>query len=422
MPAYKYNAINSLGKTVKSIIDADTVDQAKEKISTQGLFLTNIKESKASKSKTKSKEYDATGSKKKKKAVAITIGGVSSKQLNGFTRQLATLINADVPIVRSLRILESQMKPSLLKKTLDRLVDDIEDGSSLSDAMAKHRRAFSKIYVNTIKAGEIGGMLDQILLRLANFLEKIDRLKKKIISALTYPVSVIIIASGIIAGILMFIIPNFVKMFEDMEIDGGLPMITQIVVNISNFMVKYWYFLFGVPFGLLILRQLLVKIRMIKYLMDKLTFKIPIFGKIINKSTVSSFCRTLATLSSAGVPILEALTNTKDANKNEVLIRAIDDIYESVRGGGTIGDPLRKAKVTDEIVINMIEVGEETGELDKMLVKVADNLDTEVDATVEAMTSLIEPLLIVFLGGAIGFIVIAMFMPMIKLMQGLGAS
>lgn len=422
MPSYKYNAVNSLGKTVKNVIEADTVDQAKEKISNQGFFLTNIKESKGSKSKSKGKEYDATGSKKKKKPVSITIGGVSSKQLNGFTRQLATLINADVPIVRSLRILESQMKPGLLKKTLYTVVDDIEDGSSLSDAMSKHKRAFSKIYVNTIKAGEIGGMLDQILLRLANFLEKIDRLKKKIISALTYPVSVIVIASGIIAGILMFIIPNFVKMFEDMEIDGGLPMITQIVVNISNFMVKYWYILFGVPFGLLILRQLLAKIRMIKYLMDKLTFKIPIFGKIINKSTVSSFCRTLATLSSAGVPILEALTNTKDANKNEVLIRAIDDIYESVRGGGTIGDPLRKAKVTDEIVINMIEVGEETGELDKMLVKVADNLDAEVDATVEAMTSLIEPLLIVFLGGAIGFIVIAMFMPMIKLMQGLGAS
>lgn len=420
MPTYKFIAVNNIGKNVKDTIDAASTDEAMEKIREQGFFPTDIKEVKVSKKKGKDGKSVVNEKDKKKQSMSIAIGGVSSKQLNSFTRQLSTLINADVPIVRSLRILESQMKAGLLKKNLGAIVADIEDGSSLSDAMSKHKRAFSKIYVNTIKAGEIGGMLDEILLRLAEFLEKIDRLKKKIISAMTYPVSVIIIATGIIAGIMMFIIPNFVKMFEDMEIGGGLPIMTQIVINISNIMVNYWYFLIGVPFVLFILRKLLAKIRKIKYYMDRATFKIPIFGKIINKSAVSGFCRTLATLTSAGVPILEALTNTKDATKNEVLIAAVDNIYDSVREGGTIGDPLRRSKVTDEIVINMVEVGEETGELDKMLIKVADNLDIEVDTTVEAMTSLIEPLLIVFLGGAIGFIVIAMFMPMIKMMQSLG--
>ena len=408
MPTFKFAAIDKTGKKVKNTITANDINNAREKIREKNLYLSSIKEVKK-----------GTGD-KKKKSMGITIGGVSSKQLNIFTRQLSTLINADVPIVRSLNILETQMKPCLLKKNLMAIVDDIENGSSLSGAMVKHKRAFSKIYVNTIKAGEIGGMLDQILLRLADFLEKIDRLKKRIVSALAYPVSVIVIATGIIAGIMMFIIPSFVKMFDDMEVEGGLPMMTQIVIFISDFLVAYWYYLFGVPIGFLIFKKLLSKVRKIKYFMDRASFRIPVFGKIINKAAVSGVCRTLATLTTAGVPILDALTNTKDATKNEALVVAIEDIGDSVREGGTIGDPLRKSKVTEEIVINMVEVGEETGELDKMLVKVADNLDSEVDAIVDAMTSLIEPLLIVFLGGAIGFIVIAMFMPLIKLMQSLG--
>ncbi|MGR3219140.1 MAG: type II secretion system F family protein [Candidatus Anammoxibacter sp.] len=417
MPIYKYNAIDNKGKKVKDTIDAASLAEATETIRGKGLFPSNIKEVKVSKKKAKEKELAKSG---KRKSQGITIGGVSSKQLFSFTRQLSTLINANVPIIRSLDILEDQLKPCLLKKSLGCIIDDIEDGSSLSDAMSKHKRAFSKIYVNTIKAGEIGGMLDAILVRLADFLEKMDRLKKKIISALTYPVSVIVIAGVIIVGIMLFIIPGFVKMFDDMEVEGGLPVMTQMVIYASNFLVKYWYVLIGVPIALFISAKLLAKIRKVKYVMDKMSFKIPIFGSIINKAVISGFCRTLATLTSAGVPILEAFANTRDASKNEVLVSVIDSIYDSVREGGTIGEPLRKSKITDAIVVNMIIVGEETGEMDSMLVKVADNLDAEVDALVDAMTSLIEPMLIVFLGGAIGFIVIAMFMPMIKMMESLG--
>lgn len=415
MPTYKYTAVTNLGKKVKDTINAATSAEATEKIRNSGYYPTSIKEMKTAKS---SKGNQAVDGKAKKKQ-SFTIGGVSAKQLNTFTRQLSTLIDASVPIVRSLSILESQMKMCLLKKNLATIVSDIEDGSSLSDAMSKHKRAFSKIYINTVKAGEIGGMLDEILRRLADFLEKLDRLKKKIIGSMVYPVSVVIIAGAIITGIMIFIIPSFVKMFEDMEIEGGLPLTTLIVVNASNILVKYWYLLIGVPFVLIVGKKLLSKSKKIKYYMDLLSFKIPIFGKIINKSAISAFCRTLATLSNAGVPILEALTNAKDATNNEVLIAVINQIYDSVREGGSIADPLLKSKIADGIVINMFQVGEETGELDKMLVKIADNLDAEVDSIVDGMTSLIEPMLILFLGGAIGFIVIAMFMPMIKMMSSL---
>jgi len=415
MPIYKYTAVTNLGKKVKDTVNAATSAEATEKIRNSGYYPTSIKEMKTAKS---SKGNQAVDGKAKKKQ-GFTIGGVSAKELNTFTRQLSTLIDASVPIVRSLGILESQMKMCLLKKNLATIVSDIEDGSSLSDAMAKHKRAFSKIYINTVKAGEIGGMLDEILRRLADFLEKMDRLKKKIIGSMVYPVSVVLIAGAIITGIMIFIIPSFVKMFDDMEIEGGLPLTTVIVVNASNIMVKYWYLLIGVPFVFIVGKKLLSKSKKIKYYMDLLSFKIPIFGKIINKSAISGFCRTLATLSNAGVPILEVLTNAKDATNNEVLISVINQIYDSVREGGTIADPLQKSKIADGIVINMFQVGEETGELDKMLVKIADNLDAEVDSIVDGMTSLIEPILILFLGGAIGFIVIAMFMPMIKMMSSL---
>ncbi|MGR3178933.1 MAG: type II secretion system F family protein [Candidatus Anammoxibacter sp.] len=419
MPTYKFNAVNKKGRWIKNTIDAVSSQEATKKIREQGYFPSDIKEVKTVKTRKKGKAAVSI-KEKKKQGISITIGRVSSKQLTNFTRQLFTLIDADIPIVSCLRMLESQMKTCLLKKSLDMIIFDIEAGSSLSEAMSKHGKAFSKIYVNTIKAGETGGKLDEVLQRLADSLEKIDRLKKKIISALTYPASVILIAGVIITCIMIFIIPNFVTMFEDMAIEGGLPIITQMVMKISNIMVDYWYFLIGVPFALFVLLKLLSKIRKIKYIMDLATFKIPVFGALIKKSTISGFCRTFATLLDAGVAIFEALEHTKDVTNNEVLIIAINDIRDSVQKGGTIGEPLLESKITDEMTVNMIKVGEETGKLEKMLGKIADNLDSEVDTIVEAMASLIEPILIVFLGGAIGLIVIALFMPMIKLMQSLG--
>lgn len=421
MPTYKYVAVNSLGKKVKDVIDAESIGAARDAISDSGLFPTNINEL-TGRARKRSKQTTAKGNAAKRGNAygGITIGGVSSKQLNSFTRQLSTLISADVPIVRSLKILESQMKMCLFKKNLHAMIVDIEEGASLSSAMVKHKRAFSKIYVNTIKAGEVGGMLDETLARLADFLDKVDRLRRKIISAMTYPVAVIIIAMSIVVGIMVFIIPNFVQMFDDMNVAGGLPIMTQIVVQISAIVASYWYVLIAFPFGAFILKGALSKIRRVKLVIDMAIFKIPLFGKLINKSAISTFCRTLATLIIAGVPILDALANTKDATKNEALASAIENIRRCVREGGAIGEPLRQSRIVDEMVINMIEVGEETGVLDKMLLKVADNMDAEIDATVDAITSLIEPALIVFLGGSIGFIVIAMFMPMIRLMQNLG--
>jgi Type II secretory pathway, component PulF len=314
-----------------------------------------------------------------------------------------------------LTILHSQTKKGLFKKILSQIIEDIQGGDTLSKSMSKHPKAFDKLYVNVINAGEIGGALDVILARLATYREKMQRLKQKIIGSMTYPVAVVVIALAILSGILMFIIPQFAKMFDEMEI--SLPVLTLGLVNVSNFMVHQWYTIFGIPIAVLIVYKLIGKIRRCRLIIDRLKFKIPVFGNLINKSVVSKFVRTLSTLTSSGVPILESLKNVKDVSGNAAMTNAIEHIHDSVREGETIAKPLRESKVCDGIVVNMIEIGEQSGELDKMLSKVADNYDNEIDAAVETMISLIEPIMIVFLGGAVGTIVIALFMPLIKLMD-----
>ena len=297
------------------------------------------------------------------------------------------------------------------------MVTDIQGGDSLSVAMSKHPKAFDKLYVNIINAGEIGGALDIVLRRLAAYREKIQRLKRKIIGSMTYPVAVIVIACAILAGILMFIIPKFAKMFDEMNI--SLPWITLALVATSNFVVTYWYLLFGIPFAFFVLYKLIGRIKICRLVIDRTKFKIPIFGNIINKSVISKFARTLSTLISSGVPILEALNNVKGVTGNLAMTRAVENIHDNIREGESIAKPLREAKVCELMVVNMVEIGEQSGELEKMLTKVADNYDEEIDTAVDSMISLIEPLMIVFLGGAVGTIVIALFMPLIKLMDSI---
>lgn len=419
MPIFQYSAVNNKGQTVKDKIEASTPDEAVVKIRGLSLFPSSVKEVKTQQKGDKA-SFDATSAKKKSKGMSISIGGVKSKDITAFTRQLSTLQDAGLPIIRGLKILAAQAKRGLLKKTLLRTIEDIEGGSTLSEALSKHPRVFDKLYVNMVKAGEVGGALDIILQRLADFREKIERLIRKIVSAMIYPSVVMLVASGILIGLMIFIIPNFAKIFEELELE--LPLPTKMLITFSMAMKNNWVFIPTIPFGVIILYTLLGKIKKIRLIIDRLKFKIPVVGTIVNKSTISKFARTLATLSSSGVPILEALNNVKDATGNAAMSKAIQNIHDSIRGGESITKPLRTAKVCDEIVINMIEVGEETGELDKMLTKVADNYDDEVDRAVEVMVSLIEPMMIVFLGGAVGFIVIAMFVPLIKLMQGLGAK
>ncbi|HHT9128880.1 MAG TPA: type II secretion system F family protein, partial [Candidatus Wujingus californicus] len=316
-----------------------------------------------------------------------------------------------------LKILEKQMKRGLFKKTITKIVEDIESGSTLSNAFARHTRIFDKLYVSIVKAGEVSGSLDIILRRLAEFREKMERLIKKIIGATIYPAVVMFVSVSILMGLMIFVVPNFTKIFEELNLQ--LPTPTRILITVSTLLKTNWMYIPSIPFGTFILYKILSKIKNIKILIDRAKFKIPILGVIVNKSSVSRFTRTLATLISSGVPILEALNNVREATGNAAMASAIQGVHDSVKTGESIAKPLRKAKICDEIVINMIEVGEETGELDKMLNKIADNYDEEVDRAVETMVSLIEPIMIVFLGGSVGFIVIAMFIPLIKLMQSI---
>ncbi len=413
MPTFKFEAVDSKGLLVKDKVEAVSTEEAIDKIHGNGFYPTRVKQ-------LKERHKPATGDRKKRKIAltSITIGKINAKQINTFTRQLSTLQDAGIPIVQSLTILESQIKKGLFKKILGDMVTNIQGGDSLSVAMSKHPKAFDKLYVNVINAGEIGGALDIVLRRLAEYREKIQKLKRKIIGSMTYPVAVIVIAGAILTGIIMFIIPKFAKMFEEMDV--SLPMITLGLMNASNFMVTYWYSIFGIPFTFFILYTLIGKIKRCRLVIDRLKFKVPIFGNIINKSVISKFARTLATLISSGVPILEALNNVKGVTGNLAMTRTVENIHDNIREGESIAKPLRESKICELMVVNMVEIGEQSGELEKMLTKVADNYDDEIDTAVESMISLIEPIMIVFLGGSVGAIVVALFMPLVKLMQSIG--
>ena len=419
MSIFQYNAVNSKGQTLKDQIEASNSDDAIGKIRALGYFPTNVKEIRI-RQKDKEAPDSTVASSKKHGGISLSFGRVKSKELTTFTRQLSTLQDAGLPIIRGLKILASQIKRGLLKKTILKVIEDIESGSTLSKALSKHPRVFDKLYVNIVKAGEVGGALDIILQRLADFREKMERLVRKIISAMIYPTFVMFAAASILIGLMIFIIPNFAKIFEELNLE--LPTPTKMLIAFSMILKTQWMFIPSVPFGAFILYKILGKFKKIRLFIDKTKFKIPLFGNIINKATVSRFTRTLATLTSSGVPILDALLNIKEATGNAAMAHAIQRIHDSVRGGESITKPLRASEICDEMVINMVEVGEETGELDKMLNKIADNYNDEVDRAVEAMVSLIEPLMIVFLGGSVGFIVIAMFVPLIKLMQGIGGQ
>jgi type IV pilus assembly protein PilC len=413
MPIFKYEAVDSKGLLVKDRVEAESTEEAIDKIHSDGFYPTRVKQ-------IKERHKPTTRDKKKRKGslASITIGKINAKVINTFTRQLSTLQDAGITIVQSLTILEAQEKKGIFKKILGDMITDIQGGDSLTVAMSKHPKAFDILYINVVNAGEIGGALDIVLRRLATYREKMQKLKRKIIGSMTYPVAVIVIACAILVGILMFIIPKFAQMFEEMDI--SLPLITLTLVRVSNFMITSWYLLFGIPFALFVLYKLIGKIKTCRLVIDKLKFKIPIFGNIINKSVISKFVRTLATLISSGVPILEALNNVKYITGNLAMTRATENIHDNIREGESIAKPLRESKICESMVVSMVEIGEQSGELEKMLTKVADNYDNEIDTAVESMISLIEPIMIVFLGGSVGTIVIALFMPLIKLMGSIG--
>ena len=417
MPVFQFEAMNNAGEEVKDEIEAATSEEAISKIRSLGYFPTSVKE-KSKGLKLGQLLGGAPKGKGKKKGKTFAIGGASPKKLTAFTRQLSTLQDAGLPILRSIRILEGQMKPGVLKNALIDVGDDIEGGSSLSEAMAKHPKVFDRLYVNMVKAGETGGVLDTILQRLADFREKAQRLKRRITGAMIYPIMVILVAAGIVTFIMLKIIPRFRDIFKEFEVQ--LPAPTLLLINISKVFVDYWYLLPAVPIGLVVLVKLIRKNKSGRYAVDKVKLKLPVIGNILSKTAISRFARTLGTLIASGVPILEALNIVRDTAGNEVIASAVARVHDSIREGESIAGPLKQSRVCDDIVVNMIDVGEETGDLDKMLLKVSDNYDEEVDVLVVGLISLMEPLLIIFLGGTVGFIVVALFMPLVSLISNLG--
>ncbi|HYE21142.1 MAG TPA: type II secretion system F family protein, partial [Tepidisphaeraceae bacterium] len=408
-------AMNSSGQEVKDEIEANTSEEAIAKIRGKGFFPTKVRE-KAAKKKVGKKAAAAveTGPTRK---MPISIGGVPRKQLVSFTRQLSTLQDAGLPILRSLQILEQQQKPGLLKAIIGGVSDEVEGGGTLSDAMAKYPRAFDKLYVNMINAGEAGGVLDLILARLADFMEKAAKLKKKVIGAMIYPAVVITIAVAIVSMIMIFVIPKFEQIFVDFKVQ--LPGITQLLLDISRWFANQygWLWVILTPVVIVVLIKLARMSEGGKYAVDAMKLKIPILGTIVGKGSIARFTRTLGTLISAGVPILDAINITKETCGNEVYSRALGKVHDAIREGESMADPLRATKVCDAIVVNMVDVGEETGDLDKMLMKIADNYDSDVDVLVGSLISILEPVMVVMLGGIVGFIVIALFAPMITLIQ-----
>ena len=418
MPTFQFEAMDQTGKEVKDTIDAATQEEAQQLIRQKGFFVTKIAERAAKggkKGKNPTQAKKGPGGRKKKKA--FTIGKISNKHLCLFTRQLSTLQDAGLPILRSLKILEGQCKPGVLKNALGDVVEDIESGSTLSEAFAKHPKAFDKLYCNMIKAGEAGGALESILQRLADFKEKSQTLKRRVKGAMVYPIVVILVAMTIVGGILYFIIPKFEVIFKDFGVD--LPGITKFLIMASHVVLEKFYLVLLIPFLIWVFIKLMYRNRTGAYILDKLWLFIPVMGQIIEKSTVARTMRTLGTLVQSGVPILESLNIVRDTAGNAVFERAFTRIYESIREGETIAQPLRESRIVDDIVVNMIDVGEETGDLDTMLNKIADNYEEEVEVLVDSLVSLLEPIMIVVLGGIIGFIVIALFMPLIQLITKL---
>jgi type IV pilus assembly protein PilC len=352
---------------------------------------------------------------KPKKVSKFSFGGkVKDKDIVVFTRQFSTMIDAGLPLVQTLEILSTQVENKGFGKTLTQIKTDVESGSTYADALKKHPKVFSELYVNMVAAGEAGGILDTILNRLAAYIEKSMSLKKKVKGAMVYPLVVSSIAVLVIAVIMIFVVPTFSKMFTTMG--GTLPLPTRIIINTSNFIAGLGGLMtFGAIVAIVVSIKQFRNTEKGKKVSDTILLKLPIFGTLLNKVAVAKFTRTLGTLVSSGVPILDGLEITAKTSGNKVVEYAIMDVRKGVAGGKTLAEPITKAKVFPPMVTHMIAVGESTGALDAMLSKIADFYDDEVDTAVSNLTAMMEPMLMVFLGGAVGFIVVAMYLPIFKL-------
>jgi len=429
MPKYKFVAVDQKGKEYTGNLEATDEAGAEAKLKEKGLFPTSVTPAGAGGAKTKK-----TASKGKTKTAGngtnlqkeiqmpVFFQKVSPKQLMSFTRQLATLVNAGLPLVRGLQVLGRQEKNPLLKKSLAEMSDAIESGSNFAEALVQHPKIFDKLYVNMVKAGEVGGVLDKVLISLAEFMEKVQKIKNKVKGAMTYPIVVLSLAMMILAFLMIFIIPKFEKIFADIMGGKQLPWLTRQVVAFSeNFVVIGPGLIVG---GILLAVGLKFAKKTPKgaYAIDWTKLHLPLFGSLFMKSAIGRFTRTLGELMDSGVPVLQALTIVGETSGNAVVEAAVHEVHDAVKEGENIAPTLESTKIFPPMVISMVEVGEETGELPQMLRRIADNFDDEVDNAVAGLTSVIEPLLIVMLALIVGVIVISLFLPLIGIIEGLNTG
>jgi len=404
MATFAYVGRSRSGAVKKGELTAKTRDEAVDQLRKQSIVVTSLDE------------------KAGKGGFTLSFGtGLTDKDLVVFTRQFGTMINAGLPLVQCLEILSTQSENKVLRETVSEVKVQVEAGSTFSDALRRHPKVFDDLYVNMVHAGEVGGLLDTILTRLAKHIEKAMKLKGQIKSAMVYPAAILGVAGVVITVLMIWVIPIFAKMFEELS-NGkmGLPGPTQMVIEISNAFQSYWYIAIAVAIAAVSVVKKYYATPKGRMAIDKFLLKTPVFGDLIRKASVAKFTRTLGTLLSSGVPLLDGLIICAKTSGNKVIEEALLNARVSISGGKTIADPLTQSQVFPKMVTHMIAVGESTGALDAMLGKIADFYEDEVDQAVASLTSLLEPLMMVFLGVVIGFIVIAMYLPIFKMASAIG--
>lgn len=396
MPVYKYKAINDGGSNVQGIIDAESVKIASEKLRKEGIYLSSISETK----KAKGRSF-------------IPFRGINSSELAITTRQFSALISAGLPLEASLVALSEQTEDQKLKEVITQVKDRVSEGSSLTNALKEHNNVFSDLYTNIVKAGESSGTLDIVLFRLADFLEKSAALKSRVRSALIYPLFMFLFGSGVLYFMMIYVIPRITKIFESS--DKALPLITLILITVSNFLRNYYLIILIL---LAIAAYMLVRFLRTekgKRVVDRLTLKLPIFGKLASMVAISRFTRTMGTLIGSGIPLLSALEIGEAVMGNSVYVDALEGVRENVREGSSLARPLRDSEVFPPLVTRMVAVGEQTGEMEDMFSKIADIYDQQVETILSTLTSLLEPIMILVIGVVMGFIVFAILLPIFDL-------
>ena len=436
MATFQYIAKDAAGNETRGQIEAGDRNSAIAAVRAQGLFPTALGEVRSAApaqqpaaERKGARKRAAAPAKKKSKDININIkmpkflqGKIKTKILTQFTRQLATLVNAGLPLMRGIDVLKRQMRDAQMKDALDAISENIAAGGTFSEALTAHPKIFDNLYVNMVKAGEAGGVLEVVLGRLAEFAEKSEKIKNKVKSAMIYPIVVLLAAVGITGFLMVKVVPQFKQVFDDMLGGAELPGVTQFVMNVSEYVQHSWLQIVAGVAALVVLKKIVGKTEAGAYFYDKISLKMPVTGTLTQRTAVSRVTRTLGTLLSSGVPILQALTIVRDTTGNRVVSRALQNVHDSVKDGETMSQPLSQCPVFPPMVVSMVEVGEETGALPEMLTRIADTYEDEVDNAVAGMTAAIEPALIIVLAGVVGTVVVAMFMPMITIIQNVSSG